>query len=88
MFSYGLSHYLPRVFFFSFQLKINVDLVGQNAIHQHDVLQHDTCVTGQMLEIRPSAAFEAGQVDGSSVSKLSHTFWVTPIFHQGSRLIP
>lgn len=24
-----------------------------------------------MLEIRPSAAFEAGQVDGSSVSKLS-----------------
>lgn len=78
MFPYDLLLYLPRVF--SFQLKTKVDIVGQNAILQHGILQHDTCILAQILEIRLSAAFEAGQVCGSNVSKLSPIHRWLPYF--------
>lgn len=78
MFPYDLSLYLPRAF--SFQLKTKMDIVGQHAILQHGILQHDTCILDQILEIRLSAAFEAGQVYGSNVSKLSPLHRWIPYF--------
>lgn len=78
MFPYDLSLYLPSVF--SFQLKTKVDIVGQNAILQHGILQHDTCIIEQILEIILSAAFEAGQGYGSNVQKLSPIHRWLPYF--------
>lgn len=53
-----------------------MDTVGQNAILQPPTSYPKTRhgVKEQMLEIRPSDGFEADQVDGSNVSKLSPTF--------------
>jgi hypothetical protein len=53
-----------------------VDTVGQNASLQPPTSYPKTRhgVKEQMLEIRPSDGFEADQVDGSNVSKLSPTF--------------
>lgn len=82
MFPYDLSLYLPRAF--SFQLKTKVDIVGQNAVLQHGTLQHDTCIIEQILEIRLSVAFEAGQVYGSNVSRLSPIHRWLPYFIKDS----